>query len=816
MSPALALRAGPLGPRSRLRGRPVARRLLMSARSRRFAPGRSGPARGCVGDPLRDARSCAEPAGTRSQGQFGRIASGHGYARVLPMLSRLDLRGYAGDFTAALSASALALPSEGDDASDPVAAVREIVADVRARGDAALRELTERFDGCEIDDLRVPTAEVRAALDAASPELRAALEYAAGEIVAYHEAQRTPTVDLERGGVHLREVAIPVERAGLYVPGGRAAYPSTVLMTAMPARVAGVGELALCVPPDRDGRVPAATLAAAALAGVDEVYRVGGAQAIAALAYGTETIRPVDVDRRARQRVRRARPSARSPAIVGIESYAGPSEIVVVADDTARPELVAADLLAQAEHGPGGAAVLVTWSEPLADAVDDAVDKLLADAPRRAEIEATLGATGRIVLVDGPDAALAVVERDRAGAPRAHDRRSRSARPARAQRRRGVLRPVGAGGRRRLRRGGEPRAPHGADGAVRERAARRHFLKHVHVVDARRGRAAAGRAVHPRAGRGRGPERARSLDRVARGTLMSTAAAAVAPRAARRPRRARRVPLAAARRRRAAQHEREPVPAAAGVRRPPGSTRSPGSRCNRYPDRGARRLRARPRRAPRADTGARVLRQRLERGAADRAPDVRGSRSARARVRTHLRAPQPHRPHHRHRGRHGGPRRRLQRLADRGRAADRRRAPGGRVPVQPEQPDGHGRTPRHGGGDPRCGDRPRAGTARRRRGLRRVRRLERARARRRRRAARRRAHVLEGVVARGAAARVRRDRAADRRAAREGRAAVPPVDGDAAGGAHRALVRRADARARRRAGRRAPPPRRRAGRASPA
>ena len=199
---------------------------------------------------------------------------------------------------------------------------------------------------------------------------------------------------------------MPVARAGLYVPGGRASYPSTVLMTAIPARVAGVAELALCVPPDRDGAVPPATLAAAALAGVDEVYRVGGAQAIAALAYGTETIRATDVIV-GPGNVYVALAKREVAGVVGIESYAGPSEVVVVADATAPPELAAVDLLAQAEHGPGGSAVLITWLEPVADAVADAVEKLLADAPRRAEIEATLSSGGRIVLVDGPDAALA-------------------------------------------------------------------------------------------------------------------------------------------------------------------------------------------------------------------------------------------------------------------------------------------------------------------------------------------------------------------------------------------------------------------------
>jgi histidinol dehydrogenase len=319
------------------------------------------------------------------------------------MLERLDLRGVAGDAPGHDWAVALAPPPPGD---EPVAAVREILADVRARGDAALRDLTARFDGCSVDDLRVPPADVAAALDATPPELRAAMKYAAAEIRAYHETQRPSPVDTTRAGIRLRELAIPVARAGLYVPGGRAAYPSTVLMTAIPARVAGVGELALCVPPDREGNVPQPTLAAAALVGVDEVYRVGGAQAIAALAFGTATIPAVDVIV-GPGNIYVALAKREVAGIVGIESYAGPSEVVVVADGTVRADLVAADLLAQAEHGPGGAAVLVTWLEPVADAVDEAIDKLLAEAPRRAEIEATLATGGRAVLVDGPEAALA-------------------------------------------------------------------------------------------------------------------------------------------------------------------------------------------------------------------------------------------------------------------------------------------------------------------------------------------------------------------------------------------------------------------------
>lgn len=316
------------------------------------------------------------------------------------MLSRLDLRGFTGDLR-----SRLAPPEVADD--EKVKAVRGVIDTVRADGDEALRELTRRFDGCTIDDLQVPSAEVDAALQRIPAELRTALEYALGEITAYHEAQVAPDIALDRQGVELRELIVPIDRVGCYVPGGRASYPSTVLMTAVPARFAGVPEVVLCTPPDTNGQLSDVTLAAAALARVDAVYRVGGAQAIAAMAYGTETIAPVDlIVGPGNAYVALAK--RESAGVVGIESFAGPSELVVVADDSAPPQLVAADLLAQAEHGPDGAAVLVTWSEQLADAVDDAIKALLADAPRRVDIEQALATGGRAVLVDGPDEALRV------------------------------------------------------------------------------------------------------------------------------------------------------------------------------------------------------------------------------------------------------------------------------------------------------------------------------------------------------------------------------------------------------------------------
>jgi histidinol dehydrogenase len=317
------------------------------------------------------------------------------------MLTRLDLRGYDGDLSSVLPRS------PGPDPA-VTAAVREIIASVRDRGDAALRELTERFDGCTVDELRVSDREVADALESLDPDLRAALEFAADQILSYHESQREADAKHERQGVHVRELVIPVDRAGLYVPGGRAAYPSTVLMTAIPARIAGVPEIALCVPPDATtGVPPAATLAAAALAGVDEVYRVGGAQAIAAMAYGTESILPVDVVVGPGNRYVAAA-KREVQGVVGIESLAAESELAVIADESTNPAWVAADLLAQAEHGPGGVAVVITWSEPFADAVDAQLAARLERTTRRSEAEATLTSGGRLVLVDGPADAIAV------------------------------------------------------------------------------------------------------------------------------------------------------------------------------------------------------------------------------------------------------------------------------------------------------------------------------------------------------------------------------------------------------------------------
>jgi histidinol dehydrogenase len=317
------------------------------------------------------------------------------------VLARLDLRG--------VPDPAARLPRPEARGREPVEAVRAILDDVRARGDAALREYTERFDGVALEALRVPPDTIRAALDDCPPALVDALTRARDAVRDFHETQRRPEHVYRRGGLVVRGRSVPVDRAGLYVPGGRGAYPSTVLMTAVPARVAGVPEVVLCVPPDRTtGEVAPATLAAAALAGVDEVYAVGGAQAIGAMAYGTETIRPVDVIA-GPGNVYVAVAKREVAGRVGVPSaFAGPSEIVVVADETTPVAYAAVDVIVQAEHGPDGLAWLVTWSEAAADAIDAEIARLVADAPRRAEITATLRDGGKLVLVDGPDRAIEV------------------------------------------------------------------------------------------------------------------------------------------------------------------------------------------------------------------------------------------------------------------------------------------------------------------------------------------------------------------------------------------------------------------------
>ena len=308
------------------------------------------------------------------------------------MLSRIDLRGRApGD---------VVLPRPRVAGEPPVAAVAAIVAEVREGGDAALRELTRRFDKAVVDDLRVPAEMCRAALESIPDDLRAAMTVARDNIEAYHRTQVHADADFRRNGISVRELRRPVDRAGCYVPGGQAPLLSTVLMTAVPARVAGVPEVVLCTPPRPDGTVAPELLAAAALAGVDEVYRVGGAQAIAALAFGTESIRAVDVIV-GPGNIYVALAKREVAGVVGVpSSFAGPSEVVVVADETAPAEYAAIDLMVQVEHGPDGVAWLITPNPDVADRIVEVVGKLLEDAPRREVIAANLEANSYVALVD--------------------------------------------------------------------------------------------------------------------------------------------------------------------------------------------------------------------------------------------------------------------------------------------------------------------------------------------------------------------------------------------------------------------------------
>ncbi|HVM04088.1 MAG TPA: histidinol dehydrogenase [Acidimicrobiales bacterium] len=319
------------------------------------------------------------------------------------MLTRLDLRGFTGDLRAHL-------PRPRAATNLPIEAVNAILAEVRTGGDDAVLALTEKFDGVRPESLRVPQAEVDAALEGIPPLLRESLEAARANVLAYHRHQAREDARYERDGIVVRELFRPVDRAGLCVPGGEAPLMSTVLMTAIPARVAGVPEVVLCSPPTSGGTVAPGILAAAALAGVDEVYRIGGAQAVAAMAYGTETIRPVDVvvgpgglfTSVAKQQVA-------AQGVVGVPgSFPGPSEVVVVADDTTPVDYAAIDVIVQVEHGPDSVGWLITWSEEAADRIEAAVARLAAANPRRGVIEANLAANGYTALVDGPEQAVAV------------------------------------------------------------------------------------------------------------------------------------------------------------------------------------------------------------------------------------------------------------------------------------------------------------------------------------------------------------------------------------------------------------------------
>ena len=349
-----------------------------------------------------------------------------------------------------------------------------ILDDVRRRGDAALRELTARFDGADLADPWVTADELAGAT--VEPALEAALADAASAIGRYHAEQRN-ALRAERPvrtapGVTAWRRWQPIERAGGYVPGGRAAYASSVLMLAVPARLAGVGELILATPPGRDGSVAAPVLVAARIGGVDRILKAGGAQAIAALAYGTASVPAVDkIFGAGNAWVTAAKRAVASR--VAIDLPAGPSECIVLADGGADAELVALDLLAQAEHGPDSVAIVVSDDAALLDAVDAALERVAGSLATGERALATVRAPRRGHPGRRPRGGPRCGERDRGRARQPAVRRRRCARRRRAACRRGVHRSLVADRGRRLRDRHEPHPADGRRGASLERRRRR-------------------------------------------------------------------------------------------------------------------------------------------------------------------------------------------------------------------------------------------------------------------------------------------------------------------------------------------------------
>jgi len=284
--------------------------------------------------------------------------------------------------------------------------VDRIIGDVRGKGDKALFDYTEKLDGVRLDSLKVDRQEVVAAYDTIDKKLVSALEFAAKRIRDFHLAcgHKAGLIPIVK---HLRQQILPLQRVGLYVPGGTAAYPSTVLMMAIPAKVAGVGEIIMVSPPAKDGRIPASTLVAADIAKVDRIFKIGGAQAIAALAFGTESIPRVDkICGPGNIFVTLAKKMVYGT--VDIDGLEGPSEVVIIADDKADPTLCAADLLAQAEHDPLASVILITNSADLADRVGKEIEVQLGKLKRRSTAGTAIDA-GMLVLVDDMAQAVELV-----------------------------------------------------------------------------------------------------------------------------------------------------------------------------------------------------------------------------------------------------------------------------------------------------------------------------------------------------------------------------------------------------------------------
>ncbi|MQG47814.1 MAG: histidinol dehydrogenase, partial [SAR202 cluster bacterium] len=290
----------------------------------------------------------------------------------------------------------------------PLQSVHQMLDDVRRDGDSAVLRYAKLLDGSDLEDFRVTDAQMAQARDSVSKELRESLELAAQRVRSFHEATMpSDWIDRKQG---LGELIRPLDRVGLYAPGGSAAYPSTVLMTAVPARVAGVREVILCTPPQRGEALNPAVIVAAEIAGVDTLYQVGGVPAIAAMAYGTASVPKVDkICGPGNIFVSYAKKLVQGS--VDIDGVFGPTETIVLADKTANAIFCAADLIAQAEHDPLATAILITTSQKLIDDVDSEVDRMLANQPRGEVAKAALDRRGRVVLVDSLDEAVDLVNR---------------------------------------------------------------------------------------------------------------------------------------------------------------------------------------------------------------------------------------------------------------------------------------------------------------------------------------------------------------------------------------------------------------------
>ncbi len=297
------------------------------------------------------------------------------------------------------------LLSRGLDVQSVMATVVEIVNDVQERGDDALREHTERLDGVRIGKFRVTGDEIEKANDEVPEQLKKALEIAVENIAAFHHQQLDHDLWMTETspGAMAGQMIVPLDSVGAYVPGGRAAYPSSALMTVVPAKVAGVDRVAVCTPPGKDGLVNPLTLVAAEMAGADEIYRVGGVQAVAAMAFGTETISPVQkIVGPGNAYVTAAKLLLRST--VEIDMPAGPSEVLIIADYTAEPEVLASDMIAQAEHDPQSISVLVTNDEDLAIATKAEVEKQAKEAARREIVKKSLNGAAILTAATMEDA----------------------------------------------------------------------------------------------------------------------------------------------------------------------------------------------------------------------------------------------------------------------------------------------------------------------------------------------------------------------------------------------------------------------------